>query len=289
MKRIMITGASGMLGTYLIREFNKYDDVEIIACSRKRTSIPMNNGKHLFFDIRDNTVIQNFPEKPDVIIHCAGLTDVDYCQRFEQSAWLTNVIGTDNMQKLADKAGARFIHISTNDVFGNCSNVSGFDTNDFPQPSNVYGRSKLKAEQRVTNGKIIRTSFYGWHEKSLPYKIISALRCGEKFNAAVDQHSNMMYAGDLAHELATIALYDILTDKIIHIACRHSTSRFVFARTLAYEYGLNENLVIPVPYSKIQQELKLFAPRSMRAVLDTPFHYTTEDGIRHMKAEECAD
>src|SRR5262252_8978263 len=135
--RILVLGATGMLGTDLLDEWHKNrrrkTDTrdEVIAASSK------------IADIRDAAQVDALVQqsRPDWIILCAAYTDVDGCEKNRDLAFAVNATGSENVARSAEKIGARVFHVSTDYVFdGNGSRP--YEVSDPIAPLNVYGTSK---------------------------------------------------------------------------------------------------------------------------------------------------
>jgi dTDP-4-dehydrorhamnose reductase len=161
--RILVTGASGQLGGYLLREL-KRRGLPAHAWSGSRTG-------ELFdcplqpVDLADaNRVGDAFTAaKPDVIIHAAALAKIADCHRDPDRAQRINCDATAHLSDLCRKAGARLVYVSTDLVFD--GQRGGYREDDEAAPLSVYGRSKLRAEEAVldaANGVVARVSLlYG--------------------------------------------------------------------------------------------------------------------------------
>lgn len=293
--RILVTGASGMLGRYLLKKFDARHEI-YAGFNQHRTIVQAPNILPVKLNLNDEDSMYQVAElEPEVIIHAAGITDVDYCEKNPNEATRVNVWGTRNIAKAAKQCGAKLIYISSNDVFSNCNNINrGWTVYDFAEPVNMYGVTKAAAEALLSDVQwldytIVRTSFHGWcknPEHSLSHKIINKLRAGQEIAMATDQFSNLMYAGDLAYFIVKLCK-DKFAYKIIHLASQRATSRFIFAHMIAQIFELNPKLIIPVTYEEIRKQNQLVAERPMKAILDTdidmPF---LEDGIYQMKEDE---
>ena len=122
MKKMLVTGASGFLGSRVVKYF--CDKFEICAPS------------HQEMDITDESSVKKAMEcfRPDVVIHCAAMADVGQCQREPEESWKRNVDGSVNVTKAAAAVGAKCILCSSDQVY-------------FATPTNIYAKEKLAAEQ----------------------------------------------------------------------------------------------------------------------------------------------
>lgn len=162
-KRIFITGGSGLLGGTLTGVWR--ERYEILFCyNRHRVSFKGARGFRL--DLTDkNATLRLLREfSPEVILHCAALTDVDYCENHPEEAQVVNVETTRTLTEVANQLGAKLIYLSTEAVYE--GNRGRYSEEDPPQPINRYAKSKLEGEDAVRSGGgdwfIARTGFEGW-------------------------------------------------------------------------------------------------------------------------------
>ena len=163
MKRLLITGGSGLLGSNIAKlATSKFD----VHATYNENEVNMKNVHFFGIDLTRKEQLAKIEKiKPDFIIHCAALTDVDDCEGNPDKAYNQNVLTSINVASIARKIGAYLIHISTDSVFDGTK--GNYKEDDTPNPINVYGKTKLEAEQKVTSIQpdscIVRTNIYGWN------------------------------------------------------------------------------------------------------------------------------
>ena len=152
MKRLII-GASGLVGSYLSREFltGKYDwdtrdtIVETYYCTPIDISWKKNLRSEFKLNIKNREETLNFFKmcSPDIVYLPASLTAVDYCEDNEELSCESNVLGVKNVVDGCMINNSKLIYFSSDYVFGSL-NTSTID--EIPNPLNVYGKHKLLAE-----------------------------------------------------------------------------------------------------------------------------------------------
>ncbi len=152
MSTVLVTGATGFLGPYLVDAFNALGQVIGTA----RSSSDRN------CDLTDSNAVRALLDdaKPDVVVHAAALTDVDLCEREPALAEKINRDATANVVKYLPQA-AVFLYISTDQVYpsSGAPHVEGHEG-----PVNVYGSSKLAGEEaarRHASTLVLRTNLFG--------------------------------------------------------------------------------------------------------------------------------
>lgn len=150
MKRILVTGGSGLLGPFLMAESELNGRVFSLARSRGTFLCDLTSV--------DQVAAALTRVKPDLIIHAAALTDVDFCEAHRQEAYEINATATKTISAMADPA-CKIVYISTDQVY---PDSVGPHLESNTGPVNVYGKTKLIGEQAVlerSNSLVIRTSF----------------------------------------------------------------------------------------------------------------------------------
>lgn len=195
--KIVITGAGGLIGTHLARHFD--GDHEVLAL------------KHGDLDITDRLAVERCltDARPSLVINCATI-EVDDCEREAKLAQAIHVEGPRALAEAASRAGAVFIHFSTNYVFdGQEFGRVPYTVEDESQPINVYGKAKAAGERAVleacSRSYLIRTSWvYGAAKKSFLSSAHLDLQSGKRIRAVSDVWASTTYVADLVARIAQI-------------------------------------------------------------------------------------
>ena len=247
--KILVTGASGLLGANLLMEAVKAGH-DVIAVSNKHR-IYIDGVKSLELDLAVGTNANDLVEEvePDWIVNCAALTNVDLCEEDPHAAYSMNVKIPIALAKSAHRVGSAMIHISTDSVFD--GRRGDYWENDNVNPLNTYAMSKLIAEREVTaempEALIIRTNLYGWNmqsKSSFGEWILDKLSTGQQ----VPAFNDVIFSPLLANHLATIILEMLSMNAVglYHVASSDSCSKYEFAKRVATMFGFDANLVLPV-------------------------------------------
>jgi dTDP-4-dehydrorhamnose reductase len=204
-------------------------------------------------DVCDAAAISSmFSEfKPEVVIHCAAMTDVDACEGNPEEAYRVNTGGTWNLAEACRKQNARLCYISTDYVFDG-EKGSPYDEFDAPNPLGHYGRSKLAGELCVARSGvqywIVRTSWlFGLGGKCFPQTMLHAFKTQNEVRVVDDQVGSPTYTIDLAEKLKQIV--EELPCGVYHVCNDGTCSWFEFAEKLAMEAGWHGK-VRPIPSSE---------------------------------------
>lgn len=202
---VLVTGGSGQLGRTIMDVANGSGHSFIYTY--------MNSQDHegmVRLDITDKGAVRRIVEDNsiDVIINCAGYTDVEKAESEEETAFRLNAEAAGLLAETAKACGATLIHISTDYVFdGSQSEPYGEDAAQ--APLNAYGRSKLAGELAVLAAGcrhiIIRTSWlYSPYGKNFVKTILSKSQSYAMLKVVSDQVGTPTYAGDLAGFIMTL-------------------------------------------------------------------------------------
>jgi len=243
-KRLLIVGCRGMLGTDLMKW--PWDDYEIKGVDLEELDIV--NKEDVMERIEDM--------KPDAIINAAAYTDVDRCEGEEELARKVNALGPKYLAVAAKTVGAHFIHISTDYVFDG-EKREPYGEWDAPHPINAYGRTKLWGEQLVQQiggiWTLVRTQWlYGPCGPHFVDKMISLSQKRTTLDVVNDQTGCPTYTCDLVKQLSVIVKQGLRG--IVHASSAGSCTWYEFAKVI-FELLGKENLVLrPVPSSAYPSE-----------------------------------
>ncbi len=230
---IWVTGAAGRLASQLVKELKADTSNKVIATDKD-------------VDVTDNALVENTVEiyRPTVIINCAAISDADYCESNMVEAFKVNALGARNLAVAARKVNARIVQLSSDDIFSgaHAGKLTEFDS---PNPTSVYGKSKLAGENyvRELNPKhlIVRSSWvYGYSGEDFYSYVLDKAQQGENFDVPLDKLSSPTSAKVLAKFI--VSLIDNSEYGVFHASCEGACSRHEFARRVLSLNGYSESL-----------------------------------------------
>lgn len=239
---ILITGAKGQLGSEIIEILKSLkSDIGDINVAYKDCNIISVDVDAL--DITDFKCVNEFilNNKPDIIINCAAMTNVDACETNLEAAMKVNAIGPRNLAFAARNINAKLVHVSTDYVFEGTGSIPYCEW-DICNPKSVYGKSKLLGEKYVLeqNPKsfIIRTSWlYGMNGNNFVKTMLKLLEEKSEIKVVYDQRGNPTNANDLAYHILKVALTDEYG--VYHCTGNGECSWFEFTKEIKKLSGLN--------------------------------------------------
>lgn len=250
--RLLVTGASGLLGlnfSLLFRE--KY---QIIGVCNKNVlhGLPFDMVQRDFFVDDVGDLLDEI--KPQVILHCAAMANIDTCEKNPQAAERINGELPGQFAQAARKRHIKLVHISTDAVFnGIDSGNDGYRETDTPTPINTYARSKLLGEQHVLecdpNALVARVNFYGWSisgKRSLAEIFYCNLAAGKTMMGFTDVFVSSLCIYNLADILNQ--MIDLNASGLYHVFSRESQSKYFLGLSIARKFGLDDSLITPVSW-----------------------------------------
>ena len=262
--RVLITGSSGMLGSTLVELWK--GKFELYGTSRKKIRNSPKNFIEFDF-LRDDCSALLKWANPDVIVHCAAITNLDYCEENKIKAIKVNGDSVKELIKNSD--GSKIIFISSDAVFPD--NIFQASENDIINPQNTYGKSKKIGEDYISgltdNGVSIRTTIVG-KNSNLDYQgflewIVYSLVRSKQIKLFTDSLFTPITTWHLATEIEWIIENDI--SGLFHISGNEPISKYEFGMMVCKKLGLDTSLI---KKSKLD-EFQFIARRNKDQSLDS--------------------
>jgi len=262
-KRILLTGASGLLGGNILYNFPKnWSGVGIV---NKHSLKVVDNIKIINLDLLNE--IEGFIKNEnnfDVVIHTAAFTNVDKCEIERDLTHKMHVDITEKLAKWTKNINAHFVHISTDHIFD--GREGNYSEKSEPTPLNYYAETKLEAENKIqaVGGKysIIRTNFFGFNvqaKQDFAGWITESLRQNQKINLFED----VVFSPILVNRLVDLIVKVVERGSfgVINIVASDSCSKYDFGVKLASIFGLDTTLINKISIE--QSNLYVKRPKNM--------------------------
>ncbi len=267
MSRILVTGASGLLGINFGLQFAGEHEIIAVANAHRLKDPPF--VLHCL-DLAEPGVAEKlvFKTRPEIILHCAALANIDQAEQNPELAQRINADVPSELAAAAHQAGAVMVQISTDSVFDGTR--GDYSEMDETHPINVYARTKLAGEQAVLAANpeaiVARVNFYGWSlggQRSLGEIFFYNLSTGKRMFGFTDVFFCPLQVNVLGEILLKMAQRKL--NGIFHVVAREALSKYDFGCRIARQFGLDESLIQPVSWV----EAGLKAARSPRLTLRT--------------------
>lgn len=305
--RILITGASGLLGLNLALEVSKE---HVVFGTTHRHVLQTDAFRQIRIDLLNAGAVERLLEetRPDWVINCAALALVDAC---ESNPALARQLNSEFPGKLAAyvaRGGARLVHVSTDAVFD--GQRGDYTEEDPPNPLSVYAQTKWEGEIAVAEAFpqaiIARTNLYGWSltgKRSLAEWFFYNLQAGANLKGFTDVYFCPLLANDIAHLL--LAMLQKGLQGVYHVVSSECISKYDFGVALARRFGFDERLIEPstvdraglaaarsrlltLRSEKLTRDLG-FSPQGIQPGLDRFYHLQLQgypDKLRKLLKEE---
>jgi len=268
---VFISGGSGLLGL----GFAAMDPQGKVTLNLHSRDIVFPSANLVRLDLFCSFSLEEALKRLDVkvFIHCAAITDVDYCQSHPEEAFKINCRLPRLLAEICSGLGIKFVFISSDQLFDG-ENVI-YTEEDPCSPLNIYGETKAKAEESVlkvdVNSLVIRTNFFGWgtsYRKSFSDFVIEGLAAKKSLTL----YDDIFYTPVIRERLVSVVSNLISQDcsGIFNVSSDDITSKYVFGQKIAklFEFdnqyivqgnSLNTEFIAPRPRSMALSSTKLCA------------------------------
>ncbi|MFP5073793.1 dTDP-4-dehydrorhamnose reductase [Neisseria sp. WLZKY-1] len=249
--RILLTGSKGQLGRYVRSRLP--EDWELIATDSKT------------LDITDRDAVLSMAEnfQPDAVVNTAAYTGAAKAEDNAARVFAVNAAGTRNLAQAAYAVGAKFVHISTDYVFGGNSRIP-YTEADPPNPKCLYAQSKLAGELLALASEpdtvVVRSSWiYSGSGRNFVTDLLDRAAAGGEIALADDNAGCPTFAGDLADTVIGLLQLPRFPQGLLHYCGSQAFSDYTFAQTVL-QTAAERNpafvmpTLVPTPSSVLHKE-----------------------------------
>ena len=248
--KIILTGASGLLGQAFAQaaKRRKHEVIGIVG-SYAAPIAGLNQQKAIDLDnlaVLERFVLEQFP---DAIVNCAAMSIPALCESDPSASERINVLVPEKLALLSRHLFARFIHISTDQVFDGASGP--YFIGDPPNPSSIYSMHKEESEKRALDrasefASIIRIPLLNGNSprgnRSLHEQLFAAWSRGEKAHLFTDEYRQPCLSDNLADAMVELCERNDLQG-LLHWAGADPLSRFEIGQQILDHFGLSPDFI----------------------------------------------
>lgn len=243
--RVLLTGGGGLLALNWACAVRGQWDV-VLGIHKRRVQLAGTTTVEIHLEDTARFGIQLSRLSPDLVVHTAGLTNVDECEKYPALAHQANAVLARTVAEAAAVKNVPLIHVSTDHLFPGLHEF--YSEQDPVQPINEYGRTKALAEQWVQtaypSSLIVRTNFFGWghrYRQSFSDWLIQSLRGGK----ALTLFDDVFFTPILADRLVSAAheLIGRRCSGVFNVGGGERISKYAFGEALAGSFGLPRTLI----------------------------------------------
>ena len=251
MANLLITGASGFIGSHLAK-YAHTQGSEVHGTYLTNYFVRVPGCNYYRIEIQKESQVRALVTrlKPSIVIHIAGTKDIDFCSKYPEQAYQIHAQGTLNVVQACQGICSRLVYISTDCVFDGTKAL--FSEDDFTNPFNRYGEVKYEAErismESDLNTIVLRTSLlFGWvmpkQSSNTVMDVLYKLTNQIPVKMPAILYNTPLYVGDAVEAIYEVALSDLTG--IFHLAGADRISRYDLAIRTANEFGLDQSLISP--------------------------------------------
>jgi dTDP-4-dehydrorhamnose reductase len=246
--KLLITGASGLLGLNLALQASQ--DHQVTGADR--CSLGSAPFEQVCADLLDPGAIDRLLDsvRPDGVIHCAALANIDACEADPDLARRLNAGLPGELAAACARRGVKLVHVSTDAVFDG-TREGVYTESDPASPASVYAATKLQGEQNVLSADpgaaVARVNFFGWSlsgTRSIAEFFFNNLQAGQPCNGFDDVWFCPAFVGDLAGTF--VRLLEKGLSGLYHAVGSEALTKYEFGVRLARRFGFDEGLIRPI-------------------------------------------
>lgn len=263
MKKILITGSSGLIGSYLYKNL-EIEGHQVVGIDKYNGS----DSVDFTFDITNKKILQSTLDhiNPKIIIHTAAMKDLRTCEQNPRKAFQTNYDSTlDLINYVKMKTDRKIIYISSDVVFD--GRFGNYKVDSIPNPINIYGKTKCQSEialSGIDNSTICRTAMVLKENINLDLPSIAIQKeinnkvllnqslFIEYVYYSLKRNKHIYMSKDFISNPTPLSLLLLQIERIIkknitgilHTCGPIKISRYDFAKQIAKNYSLNSDLII---------------------------------------------
>ena len=247
MTRLLITGASGLLGINLALEAMRVHDVIGVDRGRLKSTPFQVLKADLFHRDTIDSILESI--QPDWLVNCAALANLEECEQYPERARLLNTEMPGELANICAQRRIHLVHISTDAVFDGKKNDL-YTEEDEPHPLGTYSQTKLNGERAVQSANseaiIARVNFYGWSlngMRSLGELFVNNLSVGKHMNGFTDVIFCPMFVNHTVQIL--LSMLEKGLSGLYHVVGPQPMSKYQFGIEIARKFGLRESQINP--------------------------------------------
>lgn len=266
MTRILVTGASGLLGLNFALQYQNAHQVMGVVNTHGLQNMGFAVVKT---DLNNPRILKRLlvGSAPEVVIHAAAIANLEACEKNPELAQQVNADLPGELAKLTYELGMKLVHISTDAVFD--GEQGNYVETDAPNPLGVYSRTKLEGEQQVMDANpeaiVARVNFFGWSltgKRSLSEFFYNNLSAGKQVKGFTDVNFCPLQVNQLAETLMEMVSLDL--KGVYHTVSKDTLNKYDFGCRIAEQFGFDKGLITPVSW----QDGGLTARRSPNLTLN---------------------